>query len=69
MSYDVSLTCPVTKKVLTTGHPHQMAGGTHVVGGIRELWLNVTYNYTGVFEKVLGINGLSPCMGEPVLIV
>ena len=64
MSYDISLTCPVTKKTLTAEHPHQMAGGTHQIGGTVELWLNITYNYTTTFKKVLGVNGLRSLYGR-----
>ena len=54
MSYDISLTDPVTGKVLETEEPHQMRGGTYAVGGTTELSLNVTYNYAPHFRRVFG---------------
>ena len=45
MSYDVRLTDPVSGKTIKLFTPHHMAGGTVAVGGTKELWLNVTYNY------------------------
>lgn len=54
MSYDISLLDPVTKATIEFDEPHQMAGGTYAVGGTREAWLNVTYNYAPIFRKVFG---------------
>ena len=45
MSYDISLKDPVTKKTIEINEPHFMRGGTYQVGGCKELWLNITYNY------------------------
>ena len=53
MSYDLRLVCPVTGETLMTDEPHQMRGGTYAMGGTRELWLNITYNYYPHFKRVL----------------
>ena len=45
MSYDISLKDPVTKKTIELNEPHFMRGGTYAIGGTKELWINVTYNY------------------------
>ena len=53
MSYDINLLDPVTRKVLEVDQPHQIAGGTRCVGGTTGLWLNITYNYSKYFYRVL----------------
>lgn len=63
MSYDLSLTDPVTKETLLLDEPHQMKGGTYVLGGTREAALNVTYNYSAIFGKVLGEGGIRTLYG------
>ncbi|MBR0241207.1 MAG: hypothetical protein IJQ54_01635 [Kiritimatiellae bacterium] len=35
-----------------------MAGGTYAVGGTRDAWLYVTYNYAGIFARVMGEGGV-----------
>ena len=45
MSYDISLKDPVTKQTIELNEPHFMQGGTYAMGGTKELWLNITYNY------------------------
>lgn len=57
MSYDIRLCDPVTGEVLELDSLHDMRGGTYVLGGTKEAWLNVTYNYSkwyyaeGVFRR------------------
>ena len=70
MSYDISLCDPVTHEPLEADVPHQIAGGTYAVGGTRELWLNITYNYArwyykdGIFPKKDGeIRGIRTIYG------
>lgn len=46
MSYDISLLDPVTKDVIELDKTHMMTGGTYAIGGTREAWLNITYNYS-----------------------
>ena len=45
MSYDISLVDPVTKNTLEVDDLHFIQGGTYQLGGTKELWLNVTWNY------------------------
>ena len=51
MSYDISLIDPVSKETLCAEFEHEMTGGTYAVGGTKELWLNVTYNYADWYYK------------------
>lgn len=80
MSYDITLTDPVTKETIQFDSVHDMRGGTYALGGTTEAWLNITYNYAdwyykpGVFgpteEKSKGIRaiyGLSGAESIPVL--
>ena len=45
MSYDISLRDPVSGETLLMDNPHFMTGGTYAIGGTREFWINITYNY------------------------
>ena len=65
MSYDISLKDPVTKETLTVDEPHFMTGGTYQVGGCRELWLNITYNYGPFYRRddVFGPDGIRTIYG------
>lgn len=58
MSYDIDLVDPVTKKVLELDTPHHMRGGTYAVGGTIEASLNVTYNYSKHYSRVIGEKGI-----------
>ena len=51
MSYDIELKDPVTKRVIELDAVHMMTGGTYAMGGTREAWLNVTYNYSRWYYK------------------
>lgn len=51
MSYDISLRDPVTQETLCAEFEHEMTGGTYAVGGTKELWLNITYNYAGWYYR------------------
>jgi hypothetical protein len=53
MSYDVYLNDPVSGSPVEFQSPHKMAGGTYVAGGTCEAWLNVTYNYSTHFHRVI----------------
>ena len=46
MSYDITLNDPVSGAVIEFDKPHQMKGGTYQVGGSRDAWQNITYNYS-----------------------
>ena len=65
MSYDIELKDPVTRKTIEIEDPHFMQGGTYAVGGTKELWLNVTYNYGRIFRlpEVLGEEGIRTIYG------
>lgn len=66
MSWDISLTDRLTGKTLSVDHPHFMGGGTRAMGGTRELWLNVTYNYGKFYrrEDVFGVDGIETIYGK-----
>lgn len=51
MSYDIYLKEPATGETVHFDSPHQMNGGTYAVGGTKEAWLNVTYNYARWYYK------------------
>ena len=51
MSYDISLKDPVTKETIEFEDPHYMRGGMYAIGGTREAWLNITYNYADWYYK------------------
>ena len=57
MSYDISLCDPITMDALETEEAHFLKGGTFSITGTKEMWLNITYNYSdwyykpGVFAK------------------
>lgn len=65
MSYDIWLEHPVNGKKLTADTPHDMRGGTYAVGGTKELWINITYNYSQFFYKVFGDGGIRQLYGKP----
>ena len=74
MSYDISLNDPATKEVIIFDSSHQIKGGTYELGGSKEAWLNVTYNYSHYFYKLIdkekGIRflyGLSGAEAIPIL--
>lgn len=65
MSYDIELKDPVTRNTIEIEDPHFMQGGTYALGGTKELWLNVTYNYGRIFRRpeVLGEEGIRTIYG------
>lgn len=65
MSYDITLNDPVTKRVIELNEPHFMLGGTYAVGGTKELWLNISYNYSAIFYRpeVFGEGGIRSIYG------
>lgn len=80
MSCDIRLLDPATKEVLELEAPHQMRSGTYALGGTREMWLNITYNYSdwysrgGVFPDggdgrggIRSIYGLTGIQSIPIL--
>lgn len=63
MSYDISLRDPVTKEVLEVETEHHIRGGTYRVGGTKECWLNITWNYADHFYRVMGEKGIRTIYG------
>lgn len=63
MSYNISLCESITGCIIGLDAPHQMRGGTFVVGGTTEASLNVTYNYAEYFCQVLGDKGIRTIYG------
>ena len=53
MSWDCCLCDPVTDETIILDAPQQMRGGTYQIGGSKELYLNVTYNYGKIIRKVM----------------
>lgn len=51
MSYGVYFTDPVSRDVIELKDVHFMRGGTYAVGGTKELYLNITYNYATNYAK------------------
>lgn len=51
MSYDIRLKDPVTQETLQLEDVHQMKGGMYALGGTKEAWLNITYNYADWYYK------------------
>ena len=66
MSYDISLCDPVTHETLEVDDTHFVADGTCPIGGTKELWLNITYNYGMYFRRddVLGRKGIRSIYGK-----
>lgn len=63
MSYDISLREPISGKTIQLEEAHFIRGGTYAIGGTREAWLNVTYNYGMIFRRVFGENGIRTIYG------
>ena len=53
MSYDIKLCDPITKKVIEFANNHYLTGGTYAIGGTNEAWLNITYNYSPHFYRLI----------------
>lgn len=51
MSYGVYFTDPVSREVIELKDVHYMRGGTYAVGGTKDLYLNITYNYARNYAK------------------
>lgn len=60
MSYDISLTDPVTGETLELDAPHHMRGGTYAVGGSTRAHLNVTWNYATHYYRIFKPAPLRP---------
>lgn len=64
MSYDITLNDPVTNKTIIFDNKHYIKGGTYCLGGTREAWLKITYNYGEIFRKMLGEKGIRSIYGK-----
>lgn len=51
MSWDVELIDPVSRETIECEQEHFVQGGTYAIGGTRELWLNITYNYGRIYRR------------------
>lgn len=63
MSYDIYMREPVGENVIQFETEHYIRGGTYAVGGTREAWLNVTYNYAKHYYRVFGEKGIRTIYG------
>jgi hypothetical protein len=75
MSYDIRLCDPITRETIELPRPHFLTGGTYAIGGITEAWLNVTYNYSPHFYRLIDskngirtIYGMTGAQSIPVLL-
>ena len=69
MSYDIRIVDKDTKETMFADIQHDINGGTYAVGGTKELWLNITYNYAPFFREVFkehGEGGIHCLDGMPV---
>ena len=57
MGYSVRIKHEDGKDVLLP-EKHHIAGGMYAVGGTKDAWLYVTYNYAGTFQRAIGEKGL-----------
>lgn len=58
MSYDIHLDDPVSGQTIELDSPHECKGGTYELGGTTKAWLNVTYNYSDYYYRLLGEKGI-----------
>ena len=63
MSYDIYLRDPVTCETLEVETAHQIRGGTYAVGGTKEAWLNITWNYAKHYYRIFGEKGIRTIYG------
>lgn len=58
MGYSIRIVDKFTRETLMLNARHEIRGGTYELGGTCEAWLDVTYNYSKYFERVLGKSGI-----------
>ncbi len=52
MSYDIYLREPNSEtKPIIFNENHHLKGGTYIIGGTDQAWLNITYNYGKFYRK------------------
>ena len=54
------------KQIVRFDEPHMLRGGTYIIGGTAEAWLNITYNYSSFYEEFLGGKGINDLDGKSV---
>ena len=65
MSYDIYLKDASTGETLMFDAPLDLRGGTFCMGGTKEAWLNVTWNYRPFFcEHIDPLNGIRALYGK-----
>ena len=62
MSYDLHFT--LDSGFVETREPHVLRGGTYVIGPTKDAWLNITYNYSKIFDRVFGERGIRSLYGK-----
>ena len=72
MSYNIRLIDSVSKDTIHLSAAHQMSGGTFAVGGTTEASLNITYNYSAHYYRIINggiraIYGMSGATSLPLL--
>lgn len=63
MSYDIYLKDRAGNVLELPKGTEQPRGGTYAIGGTGEAWLNVTYNYGGIFRDLFGPAGIRSIYG------
>jgi len=63
MGYNARLNDRVSGVCLEAQEKHQMAGSVKWEGGTRDLELDFTFNYSRIFERVLGTGGIKNIYG------
>lgn len=63
VSYDIYLNDPETGDAIELDEAQHLQGGTYAIGGTRECWLNVTYNYAPHFYRTMGEKGVRSIYG------
>ncbi len=66
MSWDLYLVHPVNGTPIELPMVHHVKGGTYALGGTREAWLNVTYNY-GKHFSFSDLAGLTAAESIPIM--
>lgn len=65
MSYDIRIRRRTGESV-ELRRAHDITGGTYAVGGTAEAWLNITYNYWKIFDRLFGEDGIRTIYGMNV---
>ena len=65
MSYDIHIIDSVTNKPRVLKESFLPHGGSYVIGGSIEAWLNITYNYGKLYHELWG-HGLTGFNGKKI---